>query len=266
MAYIDSIILNLAEWACRKFQRLTGRTNVWLALQLTNLSIIVYFVWAGMYSWSSDVVPRTVVALFCGGLLYALTQTIFKVPIEAYEVDAYRRVAKGFRNPRRVRDALLRISFLTLSFALWYPTLFVYVNLRLHVVLLSYSLIVLTTVVLYLLACDPLPPCTGKVREWLRSSAPSRLTAADGPVKALGSGYANRECRPDSDDLRRIKNAPVHTRTSSSRHDAVRPRWGGYRRSGPERAEHDEGWPRSSAAVQGAIAGYDGRGDSGGPG
>lgn len=179
MTYIDLAILDLAEWFCRKFQLLTGRTNVWLALQLTNLSIIVYFVWAGMYSWTSGVGARIGIALFCSGLLYVLTQTIFKEPIEAYETDAYRRVAKGFRNPRRVRDALLRISFLTLSFLLCYPVLFVYINLRIHVVLLSYSLIVLTTVVLYLLACDPLPPCAGKLREWLRGSAPSRLAASE---------------------------------------------------------------------------------------
>jgi hypothetical protein len=151
---------------CRRFQRLTGRTNAWLAVQLTNLSIIVYFVWAGIFSWQIDVVARTFVALFCSGVLYVLTQTLFKVPIEAYETNAYRRVAKGLRNPRRVRDALLRISFLTLCVVLWYPIIFVYVHLRVHVALLSYSLIVLTTAVLYLLACDPLPPCAGKVREW----------------------------------------------------------------------------------------------------
>ena len=179
MTYIDSVILSLTERACRKFQVLTGRTNVWLAVQLTNLSIIVYFVWAGVYSWSSEVAPRLLIGLFCGGLLYVLTQTIFKVPIEAYENDAYRRVAKGFRNPRRVRDALLRISFLTLSFALCYPILFVYVNLRIHAILLSYSLIILTTVVLYLLACDPLPPCAGKLGVWLPGSAPSRLAASE---------------------------------------------------------------------------------------
>src|SRR6266850_7048958 len=175
MTYIDSVILDLTEWSCRKFQLLTGRTNVWLAVQLTNLSIIVYFVWVVLYFWSSDIAPRLLVALFCGGLLYVLTQTIFKVSIDTYEADAYRRVAKGFRNPRRVRDALLRISFLTLSFVLVYPILFIYIKLRVPAVLLSYSLIVLTTVVLYLLACDPLPPCPGKLREWLRESASSRL-------------------------------------------------------------------------------------------
>jgi len=179
MSYIDSMVLNLTERSCRRFQRLTGRTNVWLAVQLTNLSIIVYFVWAAVYSWSSGVPSRIFVGLFCGALLYVLTQTIFKVPVEVYESDAYRRVAKGFRNPRRVRDALLRISFLTLSVVLCYPVLFVYVNLHLHVVLLSYLLVVLTTGVLYLLACDPLPPCAGKVKEWLRGSVPSQLAGSE---------------------------------------------------------------------------------------
>src|SRR4029453_12321610 len=49
MAFIDSAVLDLPEWACRKFQALTGRTNIWLAVQLTNLSIIVYFVGAAAY-------------------------------------------------------------------------------------------------------------------------------------------------------------------------------------------------------------------------
>jgi hypothetical protein len=31
---------------------------------------------------------------------------------------------------------------------------------------LTYCLIVLTTIVLYLLACDPLPPCTGTLKAW----------------------------------------------------------------------------------------------------
>jgi hypothetical protein len=209
MTYLDSAILDLTEWFCRKFQLLTGRTNVWLALQLTNLSIVVYFVWAGLFFWSSDDVwLRVALGVFFSGLLYVLTQTIFKVSIEAYESNAYHRVAKGVRNPRRVRDALLRISFLTLSLVLFYPILFVYINLRVHIAPLSYSLIVLTTVVLYVLACDPLPPCAGKVREWLRGSAPSRLAASETaggraesslsvrPVGKQGADYRRRVGRP----------------------------------------------------------------------
>jgi hypothetical protein len=182
MNHIDEFVLDVTEWACRKFQLLTGRTNVWLAVQLTNLSIIVYFVWAGLYFWNAELWLRILVGLFCGGVFYALTQTIFKVSIEEYEANAYRRVAKGFRNPRRVRDAQLRMSFMTLAVLLWYPVALVYFNLRVRIVLLSYFLVVLTTVLLYLLACDPLPPCAGRVKDWLRGLARSRLAASESPT------------------------------------------------------------------------------------
>ena len=59
--------------------------------------------------------------------------------------------------------------------------LLAYVNLRVRMAPLTYFLIVLTTVVLYLLACDPLPPCAGKVFEWLRKPAQSRLAASESP-------------------------------------------------------------------------------------
>ena len=174
-----SDIVDWTEILCRRFQVLTGRTNVWLAIQLTNLSIVVYFVWAAaLYMWSSSLVLRVFMTLFCSGVFFVLTRTFFKVPIEASENDAYRRVAKGLKNPRRVRDAQLRISFLTLSILLGPPAVFVVTTLRLNLVLTAYLLIVLTTVVLYVLACDPLPPCTGKVRVWARSFARSRQIPA----------------------------------------------------------------------------------------
>jgi hypothetical protein len=85
-----------------------------------------------------------------------------------------------------VRDALLRIAFLTFSLMLFFPVLFVYqypqvlatLNLGVSSFIVAHGLTVLTTVMLYLLACDPLPPCTGKVREWLRSLVPMRRVPA----------------------------------------------------------------------------------------
>jgi hypothetical protein len=181
MTYVDAALLNLTELLCQKFQVLTGRTNVWLAVQLTNLSVVIYFIWAGAYFLNSSVVERIAIGTFCAVLLYVLTQTIFKVPIETYEDSAYWRVAKGLRNPRRLRDAPLRIPFLTLALLLPYPVLLVYVNFRARLAPVGYSLIALTTVVLYVLACDPLPPCTGKVTEWLRKIVPARLTSSELP-------------------------------------------------------------------------------------
>src|SRR5580692_10501906 len=175
MTYVDSAVLDLTERMCRRFQFWTGRTNVWLAFQLTNLSIVVYFLWAaGLYVVSGNLVLRIFVAVFCGAVFVALTRTIFKVPIETWETGAYQRVAKGLRNPRRVRDAQLRIAFLTLSVVLSYPLWLAYVTLHLHFVLLTDALIILTTVVLYLLACDPLPPCPSRVKRWLRGMAPAQ--------------------------------------------------------------------------------------------
>jgi hypothetical protein len=179
VTHLDAAILDAAEWACQKFQLLTGRTNVWLAVQLTNLSIILYFVWAAMAFAQADVSVRVFVGVFCAALLYALTQTVFKVSIEESETNAYRRVAKGLRNPRRIRDAQLRLSFLTLSVFMSSLVGFLYLTLHLRLALLTYSLIVLTTMLLYLLACDPLPPCTGKVREWLQSLQAARPRAEE---------------------------------------------------------------------------------------
>jgi len=179
MTYVDLAVLNLTERMCRRFQAWTGRTNVWLAFQLTNLSIVCYFVWvAGLYLLSVDVAVRVFVALFCGGVFFVLTRTIFKVSIDVSETEAYRRVAKGLRNPRRIRDAQLRIAFLTLSIALSYPLWFAYLALHVRFALLTEALIVLTTVILYVLACDPLPPCAGRVRVWLRGMAPAPSASA----------------------------------------------------------------------------------------
>jgi hypothetical protein len=175
MTFIDSALLNVTESFCRRFQVLTGRTNLWLAGQLTNLSVVIYFVWVGLHFWRGDFAERLVVGAFCTALLYLLSQTVFKVPIETYEAGAYKRVAQGLRNPRRIRDAFLRISFVTLCFMLSYPVVLAYTVLRLHIVLLTYALVVLTTVVLYLLACDPLPPCPAKLMERLRRPAPAEV-------------------------------------------------------------------------------------------
>jgi len=188
MTYVDSAVLDLTERLCRRFQRWTGRTNVWVAFQLTNLSIVVYFLWVVvLYLLSADLAVRVFVAMFCAGVFFVLTRTIFKTSIEASEAEAYRRVAKGLRNPRRIRDAQLRIAFVTLSIVLSYPLWFVYTTLHLRFVLLTEALIILTTVVLYVLACDPLPPCTGTVRERLRGMAPARRADAPASVDAPSS-------------------------------------------------------------------------------
>jgi hypothetical protein len=191
MLLLDTALLNVIERVCRGFQALTGRTNVWLAFQLTNLSVVVYFIWAALFFWNRDTGTRIFVGLFCGAVIWGLTQTIFKVPVETYELNAYRRVSQGLRNPRRVRDALLRVSFLTFAILLPFVVGRQAASLSLDVRILSYSLVVLTTVVLYLLACDPLPPCQGRVFEWMRRGRPVRSQPASSPLECGTSQRAH---------------------------------------------------------------------------
>jgi len=170
MTYVDTAILDLTERLCRRFQMWTGRTNVWLAFQLTNLSVILYFIWGiDLYLISGDLELRIFVALFCGGVFVMLTRTIFKTSIDVSEAAAYRRVAKGIRIPRRIRDAQLRTVFLALSIILSYPLWLAYTVLHVRFPPFTPPRIILTTGVLYVLACDPLPPCEAKVTEWIRA-------------------------------------------------------------------------------------------------
>jgi hypothetical protein len=187
MLHLDTALLNATERFCQRFQMWTGRTNVWLAFQLTNLSVVLYFVWVvRLYRISQIFAARLFIAFFCVAVFFVVTRTIFKTPIDFAESQAYKRVAKGLRNPRRVRDAQLRIAFLTmsvlgsvtLSMALASPLLYASLVRRSPFLLLTGALVALTTVVLYVLACDPLPPAEGRVRAWVKNMLPSRAAEA----------------------------------------------------------------------------------------
>ncbi len=186
MMYVDAALLDLTEYLCRRFQVWTGRTNVWLAFQLTNLSIVMYFMWVSVLYWLSGMFAlRVFVAMFCGGVFVMLTRTIFRVSVEASEAQAYQRVAKGLRNPRRTRDVQLRLAFLFISVVLAYPVRFAYLNAASTVrfMLLTEGLTVLTTALLYILACDPLPPCESRVTSWVRALL---AKPADAPAAVAG--------------------------------------------------------------------------------
>ncbi|MGC4082231.1 MAG: hypothetical protein QM736_09035 [Vicinamibacterales bacterium] len=194
MTYIDTAVLDLVERMCQRFQMWTGRTNVWLAFQLTNLSIVVYFGWVAVLYWLSGMFAlRVFVACFCGAVFLMLTRTTLRQSLETSESQAYRRVQKGMRNPRRVRDAQLRIAFLTLSILLSAPLWAAYLASGMRFMLTTEALAVLTTIVLYVLACDPLPPCEGRVTEWIRSLNPANVANAPAPLEVRVPHTAPRQ-------------------------------------------------------------------------
>jgi hypothetical protein len=75
----------------RRFQDGTGPQRV-ARLQLTDLSIVVYFIWgSGLYVQSAGLALPAFVALFRGGVFFVLTHTLFKLSIDAQETEAYGR-------------------------------------------------------------------------------------------------------------------------------------------------------------------------------
>ena len=166
-AETDDYRAALAPWLV-----LRDRSLLDSAVQESMLAVPYAFAQLGADKQAADHYVDAIEAF--SGEIVRLTRSI-----EAIENAAYRRVAKGLRNPRWLRDAPLRTSFLTLSILLFGPVAFVSINLRIPLIILTYSLIILTTVVLYLLACDPLPPCVGKVTEWWRGLAASRSAASE---------------------------------------------------------------------------------------
>ena len=128
-----------------------------------------------MLYWLSGILAlRIFVSCFCAGVFYMLTRTIFRMSVDAAEEQAYRRVKKGMCNPRRLRDARLRLSFLGLSVLLAAPLAMAYTLPGRRFMLWTEALTVLMAAVLYLLACDPLPPCEGTAWEWVRGLATGR--------------------------------------------------------------------------------------------
>src|SRR5258708_33611080 len=102
MTYVDSAVLDFTEQMCRRFQTWTGRTNVWLAFQLTNLSIVVYFIWVtGLYFLSVDFAFRLFVALFCGGGVFLVTRSLFNRPSGAPQDESHPRAGPVYRTVAR---------------------------------------------------------------------------------------------------------------------------------------------------------------------
>ena len=97
---IDSALLDLTERICHKIQMLTGRTNVRIAFQLTNLSVIMYFVWVALYFPNLPPYWRIPAALFFSSVLFALSQSVFKVSIDASENKRVPPRREGSEEPK----------------------------------------------------------------------------------------------------------------------------------------------------------------------
>lgn len=140
-----------AHW----FQRLTGRTNWFLALCAICISnaTFLYFFWK---------IGDLAIALILGVLSF-----LDVLAVSSFEMDAARRLEKGLANPRKsFFGATMRLFFVAFIGWLFVPFWFRRFDVDQMTVAFALCFFFLYQ---YFSACDPLPPGTSKIREWLES-------------------------------------------------------------------------------------------------
>jgi hypothetical protein len=166
---MDSAIIGFVEKFAHRFQRLTGKTNFFLLGLIAGILLIPSFI--GMLKGTSMFDPmnpeppeKTSFDYMTDFMrIYVLSEVaIFEWKIE--EDAALRRLSQGLANPRKgsVGWALCRTLFFQVFIL---GTLSSIRNWN----LLSAAIEGCVSLILYLYSCDPLPPCQGKIKEWLGS-------------------------------------------------------------------------------------------------
>lgn len=142
----DQFLLNKVEKFCHRFQELTGKTNLFLALIACFLYLAVFV--------AMMIVSKRQTAVFLWICLFMGSLYILFYPLR--ERDAFYRISKGFSNPYKIDffPKLIR------KFSL----IFLFVNLF-SLQWLYFAGTSFLCLFFYLDSCDPLPPCRGKIRE-----------------------------------------------------------------------------------------------------
>ncbi len=168
----DEFLLDSAEAIAHRFQMWTGKTNFFLA----KLSAAIFCV-AALVSLIEKIAAHAPFGLY---LLNKYYDVVFSLGgmvwyYDSEEYQAVRRFSEGVKNPTRV-DPFWRATRIVLT------SLILYINLAALTIDASSYLFdfklqsteaftpfmnILVICWLYWIACDPLPPSSGKIRNWL---------------------------------------------------------------------------------------------------
>lgn len=163
----DRWLIDQLEKLCHKFQRLTGRTNFWLAAVAA--WIIVYCDLASAMSFFLPELPRWVTWLGIWKVSRPFELWMYSFGVVIWIVDgtfgyhyrekqALTRLELGLANPSKI--------FLPALMFRWVITV-VAIQIGITGRWLPSAMIMASTC--WLQVCDPLPPQKSKVREWIES-------------------------------------------------------------------------------------------------
>lgn len=166
---IDARVLDAVERFTRKLQILTGKTSFFFAdLCLAGI--------CGLIIVRSILYEFDFILLFF--LMLCLIKLTFSRLIEEIEID---RLHEGFANPDKTDDKMIVFRLFNLLVSM--PSIVELIkNINSDINILS-LIIILITAYFYLSACDPLPPCQSKIKEWIKGLFPSEKETALVAVK-----------------------------------------------------------------------------------
>lgn len=164
---LDGWLIQQLEKVCHCFQRWTGKTNFWLAAQAARTIVLLFvgeIVGSAWWNGSSHVLwfgerPTATMAALDLMLIvfYGLAGTVFWKQAES---EAYGRLEQQLANPEKIRTipVVIRMGLL-LNEAVGIPA-----PLLVHAWHWDSEIMgALMAAYFFLIACDPLPPCTAKI-------------------------------------------------------------------------------------------------------
>lgn len=158
---IDWFFLIPFEKGCHILQRLTGKTNyyfsgmisAWIVLLMLGIFFDIFPEWFSKESFLHDGMNGL---MFWGGVVLF---SICALGWSRAEKEAYERIQKCLSNPSKINpfDGFLRICCLVWTLIVFLASSFVTPCDILWFTFYAFFF--------YLISCDPLPPCKGKIRE-----------------------------------------------------------------------------------------------------
>ena len=172
---MDAWLLRKMEWLAQKFQVLTGKTCMWLAINSLSLSIAVT-VGRNTFRVFSGNPVLAYLGMFMLGLVCVTVLILMKWPgLEQLEAMANSRLENGWANPLKINPFMMaaRSSAVILTLMILFDGTGILPSRNSPFP--SIFSAVLAVSALYWMSCDPLPPCGRKVKEWLLGLMPGRV-------------------------------------------------------------------------------------------
>ena len=165
---LDDFLMDKFQKIAWWFQKLTGRTNFWLARICFIIAALCYILWIGLpfsfLSWFNALVISLVGVLYLAAVLWLVQR------LEKWEkVFLKEQGNQPAVNILRVRGVFLRIMVIFICLIVGGQSILIYRMTNVASFLFGLLFTAIGVAGVYFQSCTPLPLCKSKVKEWLEA-------------------------------------------------------------------------------------------------